>query len=132
MLFLGFGTGLGSALIAENVIVPLELGNIPEPGGHTLGLKKRFVRAPGGGTAFQVLDPTPLPEEGMVPLEVEKGTLVVLHGLLPHKSGANTSSKSRHAYSVHLIEGTARYPEDNWLHRAPTMPPRGFGSLANG
>lgn len=37
MLFLGFGTGLGSALIAENVIVPLELGNIPEPEGRTLG-----------------------------------------------------------------------------------------------
>jgi hypothetical protein len=37
MLFLGFGTGLGSALISENVIVPLELGNIPEPGGRTLG-----------------------------------------------------------------------------------------------
>jgi polyphosphate glucokinase len=37
MLFLGFGTGLGSTLIAENVIVPLELGNIPEPGGRTLG-----------------------------------------------------------------------------------------------
>ncbi len=37
MLFLGFGTGLGSALIAEHVIVPLELGHIPEPGGKTLG-----------------------------------------------------------------------------------------------
>ena len=37
MLFLGLGTGLGSALIAENVIVPLELGNIPEPSGRTLG-----------------------------------------------------------------------------------------------
>jgi polyphosphate glucokinase len=37
MLFLGLGTGLGSALIAERVIVPLELGNLPEPGGRTLG-----------------------------------------------------------------------------------------------
>ncbi|MCI0701472.1 MAG: ROK family protein [Planctomycetia bacterium] len=37
MLFLGLGTGLGSALIAEKVIVPLELGQIPEPGGRTLG-----------------------------------------------------------------------------------------------
>jgi len=37
MLFLGFGTGLGSTLIAQNVIVPLELGNIPEPGGRSLG-----------------------------------------------------------------------------------------------
>ena len=28
MLFLGFGTGLGSALIAEHIIVPLELGEL--------------------------------------------------------------------------------------------------------
>jgi polyphosphate glucokinase len=29
MLFLGLGTGLGSALIAESSIVPLELGHLP-------------------------------------------------------------------------------------------------------
>jgi hypothetical protein len=29
MLFLGLGTGLGSAMIAENVIIPLELGRLP-------------------------------------------------------------------------------------------------------
>jgi polyphosphate glucokinase len=29
MLFLGLGTGLGSALIVERVVVPLELGNLP-------------------------------------------------------------------------------------------------------
>jgi polyphosphate glucokinase len=37
MLFLGFGTGLGSALIAENVIVPLELGDLPYRKGLSLG-----------------------------------------------------------------------------------------------
>jgi polyphosphate glucokinase len=37
MLFLGLGTGLGSALIAENVIVPLELGQLHYPGGGLLG-----------------------------------------------------------------------------------------------
>jgi hypothetical protein len=37
MLFLGFGTGLGSALIAENVIVPLELGKIVYDRNETLG-----------------------------------------------------------------------------------------------
>jgi polyphosphate glucokinase len=37
MLFLGFGTGLGSALIAENVIVPLELGDLPFRKGLSLG-----------------------------------------------------------------------------------------------
>jgi len=29
MLFLGLGTGLGSALVTEHVVVPLELGNLP-------------------------------------------------------------------------------------------------------
>lgn len=96
------------------------------PGGHRLGLKKRFVRAEGGGTTFRELDPTPLPEDGYVPLEVKKGTLVALHGLLPHKSGANSSAQSRHAYSIHLIDGTANYPADNWLQRSPDMPARGF------
>jgi phytanoyl-CoA hydroxylase len=119
---LGFWFALEDATLENGCLWAL-------PGGHTLGLKKRFVRAEGGGTAFQVLDSSPVPEEGMVPLEVKKGTLVVLHGLLPHKSGANTSPRSRHAYSVHVIDATARYPEDNWLRRAPDMPARGFGPL---
>jgi polyphosphate glucokinase len=37
MLFLGLGTGLGSTLIAESVIVPLELGQLHSRGGRTLG-----------------------------------------------------------------------------------------------
>jgi predicted NBD/HSP70 family sugar kinase len=37
MLFLGLGTGLGSALIAENVIIPLELGRLPFRRRQTLG-----------------------------------------------------------------------------------------------
>src|SRR4030088_1315751 len=36
MLFLGLGTGLGSAMIAENAIIPLELGNLPFREGGTL------------------------------------------------------------------------------------------------
>jgi polyphosphate glucokinase len=37
MLFLGLGTGLGSALIAGHVIVPLELGNLPYDETRRLG-----------------------------------------------------------------------------------------------
>jgi hypothetical protein len=37
MLFLGLGTGVGSALIAQNVIVPLELGELPLGERETLG-----------------------------------------------------------------------------------------------
>jgi polyphosphate glucokinase len=37
MLFLGLGTGLGSALIADHIIVPLELGRLMYRDGRTLG-----------------------------------------------------------------------------------------------
>lgn len=96
------------------------------PGGHRLGLKQRFRRDGAGGVTMDTLDPEPLPEDGYIPLEAPQGTLVVLHGLLPHRSGANRSSKSRHAYAVHAIDGTTAYPADNWLQRAPSMPTRGF------
>jgi polyphosphate glucokinase len=33
MLFLGFGTGLGSAIVAEGVVVPMELGHLSFKGG---------------------------------------------------------------------------------------------------
>ena len=35
MLFLGLGTGLGSALVVDSVVVPLELGHLPYRKGLT-------------------------------------------------------------------------------------------------
>lgn len=96
-----------------------------EPGGHQGALRARFIRD-GASTRMIALDPTPLPVDGLVPLEAAQGTLVVLHGRLPHRSGPNRSARSRHAYTLHLIDGTARYANDNWLHRAADMPLRGF------
>jgi phytanoyl-CoA hydroxylase len=96
------------------------------PGGHRSGLKSRWVRSPGGSMAFRNFDSTPWPEEKLVPLEVRKGTLIVLNGLLPHRSLENKSAKSRHAYTLHLISGKAKYPSDNWLQRPHSMPLRGF------
>lgn len=98
------------------------------PGGHRrMRLHKRFVRAPGGGSAFEVLGPEdPDQPDAYVPLEAAAGTLVVLHGLLPHKSGENTSPRSRNAYSVHVVESDARYPAENWLQRPADDPATGF------
>ena len=96
------------------------------PGGHRLGLKSRFVRAPEGGTMFEVYDATPWPTVDLIPIEATKGTLVILHGLLPHMSHANRSPISRHAYTLHIIEGGGSYPANNWLQRRPDMPLRGF------
>jgi phytanoyl-CoA hydroxylase len=96
------------------------------PGGHKLGLKSRFVRAEGGGTCFEVFDDTPWPEDELQPLEVRKGTVIVLHGLLPHLSRENTSARSRHAYTLHVIDTSADYPTNNWLQRSADTPLRGL------
>jgi len=97
------------------------------PGGHKLGLKSRWVRT-ATGMKFEIFDSSPWPEDRLVPLEVRQGSLIILDGLLPHKSLANRSSKSRHAYSLHVINGNSRYPENNWLQRSVEMPLRGFDS----
>ena len=96
------------------------------PGGHELGLKSRWLRAAEGGMKFKVFDSSPWPENRLVPLEVEKGTMILLDGLLPHTSRANRSSKSRQAYTLHVISARCHYPETNWLQRSPEMPLRGF------
>lgn len=100
------------------------------PGGHRAPLKSRFVRNGEGGVRMDVLDATPWPpfspQGPYVPLVAPKGTLVVLHGRLPHLSGANDSPKSRHAYALHVIDGTCAYPESNWLQRRGDLPARGF------
>jgi len=96
------------------------------PGGHKLGLKSRYVRGEGGGTRFEVFNDTPWPDEKLQPLEVEKGTVIVLDALLPHLSRENRSSKSRQAYTLHVIDASAHYPESNWLQRSRDMPLRSF------
>jgi phytanoyl-CoA hydroxylase len=114
------------------------------PGGHRTTMRQRFRRtdiadpASADGAVFDMLDDTPLPatpadvhaptDTDLVPLEVSAGTLVVLHGLLPHWSGPNRSATSRHAYSLHAISGAAEYPTWNWLQRPADMPLRPLAS----
>jgi phytanoyl-CoA hydroxylase len=88
-----------------------------------MGLKSRWVRSR-SGMEFEIYDREPWPEDELVPLEVKKGSLILLHGMLPHRSFENRSSRSRHAYTLHLIKREAKYPADNWLQRA--LPLRGF------
>ncbi len=88
-----------------------------KPGDHHTKLRSWFRRKAGGGAETVVLDDEPFTMDGMVPLEVKKGTCIVLHGLLPHCSLPNTSGRSRQAYAIHCIDRNAAYPPENWLHR---------------
>ena len=94
------------------------------PGGHREPVRRRFHRTSTSTTAHEILDARPLPEDGYVPLVAKQGTCIVLHGSLPHRSPANRSARSRQAYTLHVIDGCARYRNDNWLQR--TTPLRGF------
>jgi phytanoyl-CoA hydroxylase len=93
-------------------------------GAHLGPLRQRFHEQD-GQFVTSTLDPAPWPAIEPVALEARRGTLVVLHGLLPHASAPNRSSRPRHAYSLHLIDGHAEYSADNWLQR-PALPLKGF------
>ena len=93
-------------------------------GAHRGPLRERFHRR-GTELVTSRLDTTPWPDSEPVALEVPRGSLIVLHGLLPHASAANRSDRPRHAYALHLIDGQAVYDSDNWLQR-PDLPLRGF------
>jgi phytanoyl-CoA hydroxylase len=96
------------------------------PGAHKLPLKQRNYRGGNGKLVTDTLDDTPWPEQDRVPAEAPAGTLVIFDGRAPHLSAANRSSKSRHAYTLHIIDRTCHYPDSNWLQRSSDLPLRGF------
>ncbi|MEM8816152.1 MAG: phytanoyl-CoA dioxygenase family protein [Pseudomonadota bacterium] len=97
------------------------------PGVHRQPLRQRNRRtASGDSTVTEALDATPWPEHLKVPAPASKGSLVIFSGRTPHLSAANNSSRSRHAYTLHVIDRQCHDPADNWLQRGPDLPLRGF------
>jgi phytanoyl-CoA hydroxylase len=84
------------------------------PGGHRGELKHRFVKNT-QGLEFIEQKSVSWPKEKFKPLCAKQGDVIVLHGLLPHFSEQNRSSRTRYAYSLHFVEGRAYYPKNNWL-----------------
>ena len=95
-------------------------------GGHKLPLTSRFVRNGKGGCEFEEYDIAHPELDEFVALPVPAGSLVLLHGNLPHYSAKNLSDKSREAFALHIIEGEFKYDERNWLQRSEKLPLRGF------
>jgi phytanoyl-CoA hydroxylase len=96
------------------------------PGAHRAPLKARNYRRSDGKLFTEVFDDSPWPEEQCVPAPAERGSLVIFAGRAPHRSAANRSATSRHAYTLHVIDRACSYPADNWLQRGPELPLRGF------
>ena len=88
------------------------------PGGHKTPLEKIMRRRDSGiGVEFTTLTDNHYRESDFVPLEVKAGSLIFFDGCFPHFSHANRSAKTRHAYTLHVIDGSADYPASNWLQR---------------
>jgi phytanoyl-CoA hydroxylase len=96
------------------------------PGSHKLPLKQRNFRVSEFELTTEVLDEEPWPEHLKLPAEAKAGTLVIFDGRAPHLSGPNKSDKTRHAYTLHVIEKSCHYPAENWLQRSDDLPLRGF------
>jgi phytanoyl-CoA hydroxylase len=92
-------------------------------GGHKGPLRKLFKRDK-NQMKMEELSNEPFPETDTF-VEVKKGTLVLLHGRLPHYSCENKSPNSRHAYTIHAIDGNSKYLDYNWLQR-PDLKLNGF------
>ena len=96
------------------------------PGGHKGPLRRLNGRKADGKLATTILDETPFPENLAEPACAKTGDLVIFHGRAPHLSAANKSSRPRHAYTLHIVDGACVWPETNWLQRPRQLPFRGF------
>ncbi len=99
------------------------------PGQHRGPLKQRNYRVDENSFTIETLDDTPWPEDLKIAAEAATGTMVMFDGRSPHMSNHNTSDKSRHAYTLHVIDQNCHYPADNLLQRGPDLPLRGFGHV---
>ena len=95
-------------------------------GGHKGPLRKLFKRE-NNKMKMEELSKEPFPETDTF-VEVKNGTLVLLHGRLPHYSCENKSPNSRHAYTIHAIDGKSKYIDYNWLQR-PDLKLNGFKNV---
>tara|TARA_R110000868_G_scaffold236052_1_gene489991 strand:+ start:1050 stop:1865 length:816 start_codon:yes stop_codon:yes gene_type:complete len=87
------------------------------PGGHHGTLKSRMIRKNNNEIVTDTYDPSPWDLTKMIPLEVKRGSMIVIHGLLPHMSKENISTRSRHAYTLHVMSSKDEFAKDNWLQQ---------------
>jgi len=117
-------------MIFENLVDNIEKSNCPWEGGMP-GKMKDDSDSDGSGSNKKTnekstMDKYKLQEKqkedvrqaGFIPLSCKKGDLVLIHGSVDHLSLANISSKSRHTFQLHLIDGPKegiKWSEGNWL-----------------
>lgn len=90
------------------------------PGSHKAGVlgNYRMVRNPDtkGSSCIFIGENPKYNDEDFVAVPVKKGSLILIHGLVVHKSERNLSEKSRHIYTFHMFDKAgSTWSEQNWL-----------------
>lgn len=88
------------------------------PKSHKQGLSRRMVRIFEGGMQTTKFDGSeaPVNAANFIAGPVKKGTLVLIDGLVMHKSEENNSSRSRHIYTFHMYDSEkSEWSKENWL-----------------
>ena len=77
----------------------------------------RFKRNPNRDGPSMIMEGTE-PDRDLsefVSVPVQKGSLVLIHGNVIHRSEYNHSEKSRHAYTFHIVDfHNSKYSNENW------------------
>ncbi|KAF2362222.1 Phytanoyl-CoA dioxygenase [Trinorchestia longiramus] len=96
------------------------------PGSHQTPTTRRFVRCRDADGLLMTKFTAPPDADDptkYVAVPVNKGSLVLIHGCVDHKSDRNTSDRSRHVYTFHIIEQhNTRWDANNWLQPTENMP----------
>ncbi|XP_059140304.1 phytanoyl-CoA dioxygenase domain-containing protein 1-like [Physella acuta] len=92
------------------------------PGSHKNGVDKEryMIRTVDEGTGVEDITFThprvEYDDNLFIPAEMKAGSLALIHGEVVHKSEANKSEKSRHAYTFHMFDNHGvEYSKQNWL-----------------
>ncbi|KAL0280263.1 UNVERIFIED_CONTAM: hypothetical protein PYX00_001607 [Menopon gallinae] len=96
------------------------------PGSHRSGVHRRFIRNPDPNSDDLLMYTNPEPvysSSHFIPVPVRKGTLILISGLVVHRSEPNRSTKSRHVYTFHVVDvGAGKYSPENWLQPSEKLP----------
>lgn len=84
-------------------------------------LSTRFIRNPNkeefdaGNNLIYTAEEPAFEDNDFVPVPAKAGSLLLIHGLVRHRSSENRSSNSRHVYTFHIYDaGTSKYSDQNW------------------
>ncbi|XP_063705225.1 phytanoyl-CoA dioxygenase domain-containing protein 1 [Culicoides brevitarsis] len=95
-------------------------------GSHKNGVHTRYVLNPDKNSKELLIyeKPTPIyPLSNFTSVPVKKGSLILIHNQVVHRSDNNRSNDSRHAYAFHVIETqNCVYAKNNWNQPKPGKP----------